>query len=433
MKTADLPIVFMSYDEPWADEYWRDLKRKAPWAKRIHGVKGLDSCHKAALKAGGGKFVITVDADTLVRRSFFDVEIPAEFLRPHCRIEWPSQNLVNGQIYGNGSLKCWPDAMIKSMRTHENSPKGTVSVDHAVGANMKGMRVNPRVSLPSVQADVNPALTPYHGFRCGFREGVRLSLGGSDGVHNRVHVSRLPARQLRRLASCASLGADVQHGNWLIYGTRLGLWMTHASDWDFTLINSYGWFDSFWQDLISLRFGPGGSKCPYTDFSWDAAKLAGEIIALGQNIEAQMGLEMVDLSPADSKFFKEAEPETLDWWMSDSFGYMYQKGVGVDFNPSRAEELFKIGEINGIASSTTNLARMVHLGEGQEADAKAAIPIYERAIEMGETYAPYHLAELLRGVFDSKTGNKRADMLQLLSAKRGFDPKGILLKKQGRA
>ena len=62
VKTTDLPIVFMSYDEPWADEYWADLLSKAPHAKRVHGVLGLDACHKAALKAGGGEFVITVDA-----------------------------------------------------------------------------------------------------------------------------------------------------------------------------------------------------------------------------------------------------------------------------------------------------------------------------------------------------------------------------------
>lgn len=432
MKTRDIPIVFMSYDEPWADKYWNELRRQAPWAKRVHGVAGLDSCHKAALKAGGGEYVITVDADTLVRPSFFDVEIPAEFLRPNCRIEWPSRNLVNGQIYGNGSLKCWPAKMINNMRTHENSPKGTVSVDHAVGSNMTHAHVAPRVSLPSVQADVNPALTPYHAFRCGFREGVRLSLGGSSGMHNRVHVSRLPERQLRRLTSCASLGADVQHGNWLIYGTRLGLWMTHASDWDFTSINSYDWFDSFWNDLISIRFGPGGSECPYTDFTWDEAKLQSENIALGQNIQTQLGLEIFDLNAEESKFYKECEPETLDWWMSDSFGYMYQKGVGVDFDPERATELFEVGQINNVSASTTNLARMVHLGEGQEPNAKASIPIYERAIEKGDVFAPYHLAELLDGLFDDKACKNRVTDLFLLSAKRGFDPKGILLAQDER-
>ncbi|MBL4806447.1 MAG: sel1 repeat family protein [Rhodobacteraceae bacterium] len=428
-KTRDLPIVFMSFDEPWADEYWEDLHQKAPWAKRVHGVAGLDSCHKAALKTGGGDFVITVDADTLVRPSFFDVEIPDELLRPFCRIEWPSKNLINGQIYGNGSLKCWPAEMINEMRTHENSPSGTVSVDHAVGANMQKSDVNPRVSLPAVHADVNPALTPYHAFRCGFREGVRLSLGGSGGIHNRTHISRLPERQLRRLACCSSLGADCQHGTWLIYGTRLGLWMTHASEWDFTLINAYHWFDSFWNDIIRHRFGPGGSACPYTDFTWDEARLQAEIIALGQNIQTQFGLEVFDLSPSESTLFKEMEPETLDWWMSDSFGYMYQKGFGVDLDPTRARELFEIGALNGLASSVNNLARMQHLGEGQVPDAQGAIAIYQQAIDMGEIYAPYHLARLLRRLSGDDVTQKRADALQLLSAERGFDPDGLLYKK----
>ena len=43
MRVAEIPIVFLSYDEPWADEFFADLIGKAPWAKRVHGVKGLDA------------------------------------------------------------------------------------------------------------------------------------------------------------------------------------------------------------------------------------------------------------------------------------------------------------------------------------------------------------------------------------------------------
>ena len=44
-------IVFLSYDEPNADKNYADLLNKAPWAKRVHGVKGFDAAHKAAAAA----------------------------------------------------------------------------------------------------------------------------------------------------------------------------------------------------------------------------------------------------------------------------------------------------------------------------------------------------------------------------------------------
>ena len=34
-------IIFISFDEPNADENWKLLKEIAPHAKRVHGVKGI--------------------------------------------------------------------------------------------------------------------------------------------------------------------------------------------------------------------------------------------------------------------------------------------------------------------------------------------------------------------------------------------------------
>ena len=34
-------IIFMSYEEPNAEEHWEAVKQKYPWARRVHGVKGL--------------------------------------------------------------------------------------------------------------------------------------------------------------------------------------------------------------------------------------------------------------------------------------------------------------------------------------------------------------------------------------------------------
>jgi len=75
MKVIEHDIVFISYDEPNADLNYADLLTKAPWAKRIHGVKGSDAAHKAAAELSDTDWLITVDGDNIVDTSFFDLDL----------------------------------------------------------------------------------------------------------------------------------------------------------------------------------------------------------------------------------------------------------------------------------------------------------------------------------------------------------------------
>ena len=431
MKTRDIPVVFMSYDEPWADDYWQDLHQKAPWAKRVHGVEGLDACHKAALAAtDGSDWVITVDADTIVRPSFFEVEIPDEFMRPRCRIEWPGQNVVNGLAYGNGSLKCWPAQLIRDMKTHEAAPRGSGSVDHDIGGSIDSETEGLRVYRPSIHADVNPALTPYHAFRCGFREGARLALNFRHTPDSATRLADLPEPLAHRLAVWCSVGADYENGGWLIYGARLGLWMAHASDWSIEQINSYRWLDHFWHDLIKQRFTTGGRRCRYTGFNWDDATLSAESAALGVRLAQDFGFDCHDLTADESRLFKESAPETLAWNNCDSFGYLYLKGLGLNKDLGKAREMFELGEICGVSASVNNLARMKHLGQGEPKDPAGAMAGYERAIEMGNAFAPYHLASLLEETSAPEAHvEMRVKALRHLAARRGFDPDRLMAAK----
>ena len=43
-------IVFISYEEPNADDVYAELKERYPMAKRVHGVKGIHQAHIAAAK-----------------------------------------------------------------------------------------------------------------------------------------------------------------------------------------------------------------------------------------------------------------------------------------------------------------------------------------------------------------------------------------------
>jgi len=75
MKTSELDLIFISYDEPNADRNYADLCNKAPWAKRIHGIKGSDAAHKEAAKIAETDYFITVDADNIVLEKFFDYDL----------------------------------------------------------------------------------------------------------------------------------------------------------------------------------------------------------------------------------------------------------------------------------------------------------------------------------------------------------------------
>jgi len=64
-KVIDNDIIYLSYDEPNAEKNYNDLLQKIPWAKRVHGVKGSDSAHKACAELSETERFITVDGDNI--------------------------------------------------------------------------------------------------------------------------------------------------------------------------------------------------------------------------------------------------------------------------------------------------------------------------------------------------------------------------------
>ena len=63
VRVSDLDFVYISYKEPNKEENWADLLSKVPWAKRVDGVKGFDSAHKAAAEKAETDFYKSVDGD----------------------------------------------------------------------------------------------------------------------------------------------------------------------------------------------------------------------------------------------------------------------------------------------------------------------------------------------------------------------------------
>ena len=394
-RVADLPIVFMSFDEPWADAGWRDLKTKAPHAKRVHGVAGLDACHKAAAKTAGGEWFITVDADTTIDPAFLDVEIPRKLLNRNFRLQWHCRNEVNGLVSGNGSLKLWPVTLAMMMRTHEAAPATKVSIDHEIDQIVPGQSMG--VQMPGCYSRTNPAQTPYHAFRSGFREGVllghllvqQIALNGQDSPQAEYMMGLLRI--------WCTLGRQAQNGLWLIYGARLGLRLAlEQSDWDPRQVNSYEWLSDFRRGRLYPRYVRGGARQRDADRGWCEDLLATESDVLKDWINTKLPIALADYSAKQSALlvqsgaFSPRRPGAL----IDALGYRFMKGTGVKRDITYAREAFETASVLGNAAALNNLARLHDSKEVDDASREEAERLYQAAIALGNRYAPYHLAQL---------------------------------------
>ena len=63
-------IVFISYEEPNADEVYAELKARFPMAKRVHGVEGIHQAHIAAAKKCFTKMFWVVDGDAKLKNEW---------------------------------------------------------------------------------------------------------------------------------------------------------------------------------------------------------------------------------------------------------------------------------------------------------------------------------------------------------------------------
>lgn len=295
LKIADIDFVFLSFDEPNADKNFADLKKKVPWAKRVHGVAGFDSAHKKAGEISDTNRFITVDADTQIDEEFLSMVVDYNSLGidDTYTLSWCGKIDLNGLQYGNGSLKCWTKDFVKAMKTHENHDgknKNVIEFCH----NPKYFQFNENFSTSYVNG------SKYQAWRAGFREGVKMSLNKNAPLKN---LKDAWWQNYQRLLVWMSVGQDSEYGLYAIHGARLGCYLTSCTDWDFTKANNYSFFKHYWQYDIH----DGGNIKP--DYYKD-------IIDMGQKIIDQhdIPLSAEPFSVEQSRTFKEVYLNTPRIW-----------------------------------------------------------------------------------------------------------------------
>jgi hypothetical protein len=282
IKIIDQDIVFLSYDEPNAEKNYADLCNKVPWAKRVHGVKGSDAAHKACAAKSETEYFVTVDADNIVDPKFFEVEINLDELGLNSNnvFSWCGKVHVNHLMYGNGGLKLWTRKFVNEMRTHENSDPTDVKGLVEFCFDDRYYQFNENYSESFTNA------TPFQAWRAGFREGVKMSLDQGAKISD---VKKVWWQNYQRLLVWCSVGAEVENGIWSILGAREGCYLTNCTDWDYANVRDFEYLTSYWKD--KHENADSNDTTTYINF-------------LGRELKEKCKLDIANLDPAGSKFFK---------------------------------------------------------------------------------------------------------------------------------
>ena len=194
-----LDVIFISYNEPNAEENWTRVKEKAPNAKRINGVKGIVAAHKRAAELATTDMFYVVDGDAYVADDF-NFDFQPDLFNRDCVHVWQSINPVNDLVYGYGGVKLLPREL--TLQVNEDNPDMTTSISNK-------FRVIKKVSNISAFNT-----SEFNTFRSAFRECAKLSSG--------ILRRQLTRESKQRLDIWCTQGADRPYGEWAIKGSIAG-------------------------------------------------------------------------------------------------------------------------------------------------------------------------------------------------------------------
>ena len=209
--------VFISYNEPDADERYKRLLERYPNTKRIHGVKGIHQAHIAAAKKCSTKmfWVIDGDADLLPE---FNLDHKVNEYDLDCVHVWRSRNPINNLIYGYGGVKLLPRRL--TMNVDVSSTDMTTSISDRFKA------------MPFVSNVTSFNTDEFSTWKSAFRECAKLSSKVIDRQEEGETNERLKVWTTR---------AHGRFCEFAIRGARAGMEFGLSSGSDLRLINDFDW------------------------------------------------------------------------------------------------------------------------------------------------------------------------------------------------
>ena len=255
VRISDLDFVYISYQEPNKEHNWADLKSKVPWAKRVDGVKGFDSAHKAAANLATTDFFISVDGDNILDENFLLESLNFDLTNPKAVHRWRARNNINGLVYGNGGLVGWPKDICLQMNTHENSTTDENKIDFCWGV-------------------------PH------------------ENLHNCYSTTVINAN-LNILSTWCTIGADVENGKFAMLGARMGCFYTVIEDRNnFFKVSDLDELGQYFADLTYSNVDE-------------------ELLMFGNSLRQQLDIPIAEYDEADSRFYRFVMPQHINKGVQD--------------------------------------------------------------------------------------------------------------------
>jgi hypothetical protein len=291
VRITDLDFVFISFNEPNKEYNYADLLNKVPWAKRVDGVVGFDSAHKAAADVAETEFFISVDGDNIIDESFLLQTLDWTKTNNKAVHRWRAKNNINGLVYGNGGLVGWDRQTCLTMKTHENAETEENKIDFCWGV--------PHENLHNCYSTTVINSTAQQAFIAGFREGVKMSTDKGKPIPAK-DFRRVWPSNLRTLVTWCTIGADVDNGKFAMLGARMGAFYTvvDPNNNDF--------------DVSDLR-----GMADYFENKVNTENIDSELEMFGNSLRQQLDIPIGDYNETDSRFYRFVMPQHINRGVQD--------------------------------------------------------------------------------------------------------------------
>jgi hypothetical protein len=229
-------IVFISYNEPNADENFTKLIERFPRAKRVHGVKGIHQAHIAAAKLATTPMFWVVDGDAVVEENFkFNLLLPKH--DTDIVHVWLSKNPVNDLTYGYGGVKLLPKYLTENIDINQ--------LDMTMSISNRFKVVKEVSNITAFNTD------PFNTWKSAFRECVKLaSRPVTEGYQEETED---------RLITWCNDGADRLYGEYALAGAQAGKRYGSENIANAEMlrkINNFDWLLEQFQNQLTLVGAP---------------------------------------------------------------------------------------------------------------------------------------------------------------------------------
>ena len=235
-RTSFFDIVFLSYQEPYAEQHWQQLTHRFGSKHRCHridGIDGIKEAHIAAARTVRTPLFFVVDADAKIKEDFWFNKVPTHKINK-VLYTWQSINPVNGLRYGYGGVKlfsrdCFDPDHIKSTVDDSYIDFSTTIAKHFI-------------PIQEVSNETAFNYNPYTTWKAAFRECTKLYSGCIKNHNHDESKERLDAWINSH---------DGAYAEYARRGAQSGISFAHNHPNQLHKINDYEWLEQQF-NLIDL-------------------------------------------------------------------------------------------------------------------------------------------------------------------------------------